>query len=70
MPIRILPSGEPQIPPRSALLGVTAVLLVVHVLLFAAALAHVTEWRLSWFIMMIFEYPVLTFFRSRIAPSS
>lgn len=43
---------------------VTAVLLMVHLLVFAAILTHVEEWRLPWFTVMVFEYPALIFFRS------
>lgn len=43
---------------------VTAVLLMVHLLVFVAILTHVEEWRLPWFTVMAFEYPVLNFFKS------
>lgn len=49
---------------------ITFLSLLVHVLLFAAVLAHVAEWRLLWFTVMAFEYPVLLFFRDKSARNS
>ena len=45
---------------------ITAALLALHLLLFAAILINAQEWRLPWFIGMALEYPVLLFFRDRI----
>jgi len=44
----------------------TAILLLVHLAGFIIVLSHVDEWRLTWFIGMAIEYPVLVFFRSRL----
>jgi hypothetical protein len=48
---------------------ITFLSLLVHVLLFAAVLTHVAEWRLTWFTVMAFEYPVLLSFRDKLARS-
>jgi hypothetical protein len=49
---------------------ITATLLALHLLIFAIVLTHVEEWRLPWFIVMAFEYPVMLFFRDRISIQS
>jgi hypothetical protein len=49
---------------------ITAALLALHLVAFAAVLSNVSEWRLPWFIVMAFEYPVLVFFRDRVPRSS
>jgi hypothetical protein len=46
---------------------ITAILLVIHLVIFAAILTHVEQWRLPWFIVMAFEYPVMLFFRDRVS---
>lgn len=46
--------------------ALTAVLLLVHLAGFIVVLSYVDEWRLTWFIGMAIEYPVLVFFRSRL----
>jgi hypothetical protein len=48
---------------------ITALSLLVHVLLFVAVLTQVAEWRLMWFGVMVFEYPVLLFLRDKCAPN-
>ena len=49
---------------------VTGALLIIHLLVFTVVLLHVEEWRLPWFMVMVFEYPLFVFFRSRIATGS
>jgi apolipoprotein N-acyltransferase len=44
----------------------TAALLAVHLAAFAIVLTHVEEWKLMWFMVMVFEYPVLLYARSRL----
>ena len=44
----------------------TLILLVPHLLLFAAILTVVKEWRLPWFVSMALEYPILLFYRDRL----
>lgn len=44
----------------------TAALLVVHLTAFAIVLTHVEEWKLMWFMVMVFEYPVFLYARSRL----
>src|SRR6185312_14104981 len=39
----------------------SAVLLSVHLAGFAIVLAHVEEWKLSWFSVMVIEYPHFLF---------
>ena len=46
--------------------ALTAVLFLVHLAGFIIVLSHVDEWRLTWFMGMAIEYPVLVFFRSRL----
>jgi len=46
--------------------AVTALLLAVHLTAFAIVLTHVEEWKLMWFMVMVFEFPVLTFFRDNL----
>jgi hypothetical protein len=43
-----------------------AVLLVVHLLVFMIPLAHLEEWKLKWSTVMVLEYPVFVYFRSRL----
>jgi hypothetical protein len=45
--------------------AVTALLLAVHLTAFAIVLTQVGEWKLMWFMVMVFEYPVLIFLRDR-----
>jgi hypothetical protein len=49
---------------------VTSALLLIHLLVFTVILLRVEEWRMAWFMVMVFEYPALIFFRSRIETSS
>ncbi|HEV2134550.1 MAG TPA: hypothetical protein VGR47_09805 [Terracidiphilus sp.] len=42
----------------------TAVLLSVHLTVFAFVLTHVEEWKLMWFMVMLFEYPVFVYLRT------
>ena len=44
---------------------VTAVLLSAHLAAFAIILTHVAEWKLTWFMVMVIEYPVFLFFRDK-----
>ncbi len=50
--------------------ALTAILLFVHLAGFAILLTHVAEWKMIWFTGMSFEYPVFTFFRSRLPQPS
>ena len=43
----------------------TSILLIAHLMAFVTLLMHVREWRLMWFAVMIFEYPILILLRSR-----
>ncbi|MHB1938323.1 MAG: hypothetical protein ACYCOR_17315 [Acidobacteriaceae bacterium] len=43
----------------------TAVLLAVHLAIFAIVLTHVEEWKLLWFMVIIIEYPFFVFLRAR-----
>lgn len=47
----------------------TALLLCVHLAVFAVVLTHVDEWKLTWFIGMVLEFPVMIFFRNRLRDS-
>ena|ERR1035437_20028 len=42
-----------------------AILLAVHLTGFAIVLTHVEEWRLTWFMVMVFEAPLFFFLRNR-----
>lgn len=44
---------------------VTAVLLAAHLAAFAFVLTHVAEWKLTWFMVMVIEYPVFIFLRDK-----
>ena len=44
---------------------VTAVLLTAHLAAFAIVLALAKEWKLMWFMVMVFELPPMLFFRDR-----
>jgi hypothetical protein len=46
--------------------ALTALLLSIHLVSFAIVLTHVDEWNLTWFTIMVFEFPVLVFFRNRL----
>jgi len=50
--------------------ALTAVLLSVHLAGFIVVLTHVAEWKLLWFMVILFEFPVLVFFRNRLQRSS
>jgi len=41
----------------------------VHLAGFIIVLTHVAEWKLIWFMVMFFEFPVLVFFRNRLQSS-
>jgi len=47
--------------------AVTAAILVAHLTAFAILLTHVEEWKLSWFMVMVFEYPFFFFIRDNFA---
>lgn len=42
-----------------------SILLILHLAAFALVLTHVDEWKLTWFMVMIAEYPLLLFLRDR-----
>lgn len=44
----------------------TLALLGVHVAAFVAVLVRINEWKLMWFVGMVFEYPVLISLRNRL----
>jgi hypothetical protein len=48
----------------------TAALLVAHLTAFAIILTHVEDWKLMWFMVMAFEYPVFAYLRDRLPCSS
>jgi drug/metabolite transporter (DMT)-like permease len=48
--------------------ALTALLLAVHLTVFAVVLTHVEEWKLMWFTVMVFEYPLFIYARSRFLP--
>lgn len=41
-------------------------LLAVHLVAWIALLKHVGEWRLMWFLVMVFELPVFFYLRARL----
>jgi hypothetical protein len=43
----------------------TTILLAAHLTGFAIVLTHIQEWRLTWFMVMIFEYPLFLFLRDK-----
>lgn len=43
-----------------------AVLLVGHLAIFAMVLTHVEEWKLSWFMVMVIEYPFFIVLRHKL----
>jgi hypothetical protein len=45
--------------------GMTAILLAGHLAIFALVLTRVGEWRVMWFMVIFFEYPLFVFFRER-----
>jgi hypothetical protein len=47
--------------------AVTAILLAVHLTAFAIILTHVREWKLTWFVVMVVEYPAFLFLRDAFA---
>ena len=63
-------SNSRQFFPRWQFWSLTAILLSVHLTCFAILLTHVVEWKWIWFTGMSFEYPVFTFFRSRLPQPS
>jgi hypothetical protein len=42
----------------------TTTLLVIHLIAFITLLLLIKEWRLTWFMVMAFEYPVFLYLRS------
>lgn len=44
--------------------GATAILLAVHLAAFVILLTHIEEWKLTWFMVMVIEYPVFLFLRN------
>ena len=44
----------------------TALLLAGHLTAFFLVLTHVEEWKLMWFMVMVFEYPAFAYCRSRL----
>jgi multisubunit Na+/H+ antiporter MnhB subunit len=49
---------------------VTAILLIGHLIAFAIVLTHVEEWKSSWFMVMVFEYPIFLFLRNKFVYTS
>lgn len=47
----------------------TSILLAGHLAAFAIVLTHVEEWKLMWFTVMAFEYPLFLFFRDKFVNS-
>ena len=45
---------------------VTAILLAAHLAAYAVVLTHVEEWRLTWFMVMVIEYPLFLFLRDKL----
>jgi hypothetical protein len=41
-------------------------LLALHLTAFGVLLEHVEVWKLTWFMVMAFEYPIFIFLRSRL----
>jgi peptidoglycan/LPS O-acetylase OafA/YrhL len=48
----------------------TILLLAAHLAAFAIILTHVETWRLTWFVVMVLELPVLVFLRNRLSDPS
>jgi hypothetical protein len=44
----------------------TGAALTVHLIIFVVVLAHVAQWKLLWFMVMLLEIPVLVFVRDRL----
>ena len=44
--------------------GMFAIILAVHLGAFAIVLTHVEEWKLTWFMVMVVEYPLFLFLRN------
>jgi len=44
-----------------------AILLVLHLVVFILILTHVDEWKLTWFMVMVTEYPPFLLLRERFA---
>lgn len=49
---------------------VIVVVLALHLGAFAIVLTHVEDWRLTWFMVMVVEYPFFRFFRDKFVDSS
>ena len=47
--------------------SVTVVLLLVHLVAFVTLLSRVDEWKLPWFMVMVFEYPLFLAARDKFA---
>ncbi len=47
-----------------------AILLVVHLTAFVIVLLHIEEWRLTWFMVIVVEYPFFRFFRDKFVDPS
>lgn len=50
---------------KQAFWAFTVVCLALHLVGFAVLLVNVEEWRLTWFMVMALEYPVLLMIRDR-----
>jgi hypothetical protein len=46
-------------------LAFTVAALIVHLTAFTIVLAHVDDWKLTWFTVMVVEYPVLAALRDQ-----
>jgi hypothetical protein len=42
-----------------------AILLLAHLTAFVIVLSHVEEWKLTWFMVMVVEYPLFLFLRDK-----
>ncbi|HEY1498689.1 MAG TPA: hypothetical protein VGF88_03870 [Acidobacteriaceae bacterium] len=49
--------------------SLTAILLTMHLAAFVLLLTHVHEWRLTWFMVMVLEYPVFLAVRGKFVTS-
>jgi hypothetical protein len=50
--------------------ALSAILLALHLIGFWIVLTHVEEWKLSWFMVMVIEYPLFLFLRNKFVRAS
>jgi len=48
----------------------SAILLALHLIGFGIVLTHVEEWKLSWFMVMVVEYPLFLWLRDKFVRAS